>query len=423
MKKEDIVRYVILGFFFILFTVFSWRHFILGGGAAASVDALCPFGGFETLYTFISTGGFVPRILVSSLILAIGILIATLVMRKGFCGYVCPFGTLQEIVGKFKKSRLKLNKKLDRKARYIKYVILATILVGTAITSTLVFRNYDPFMTFFHFGKGIFWDFSPDEFIEHIIPFIILIAVIIGSLFIDRIWCRYLCPLTATMSVFAFFGLNRIERNKRTCIDCKLCDKKCPMDVEVSTADEVEDLECINCNQCVNVCPKNSLSNRILSKEIKPITYAIVVIILFFSAVVAAKAFGIWQSVPTTSLVSLGGELTGDNIKGWMSLDDVSREAGISLHHFLEDLNLPDNVDTSLPLKDIGKTYGIDFETSEVREYVNNFEHNPAHHQESQKTTITTETACPWNLVNDPAPGKCGLYADKNNDRICDYSQ
>jgi hypothetical protein len=54
MKKERIIRYSILLFFVVIFTVFAWRHFLLGGGAAASVDALCPFGGFETLYTALS---------------------------------------------------------------------------------------------------------------------------------------------------------------------------------------------------------------------------------------------------------------------------------------------------------------------------------------------------------------------------------
>ena len=65
-NKHNIIRYSILIFFLLLFTIFSLRHFILGGKAAASVDALCPFGGFETLYTFIATGSMVPRILMSS---------------------------------------------------------------------------------------------------------------------------------------------------------------------------------------------------------------------------------------------------------------------------------------------------------------------------------------------------------------------
>ena len=99
LKREYIkFRYLVIIFFIVLFSLFSLRHFIIGGKFAASVDALCPFGGFETLFTFIATGGFVPRILMSSLILGIGLILTVIILKKGFCGYICPFGAVQELV-------------------------------------------------------------------------------------------------------------------------------------------------------------------------------------------------------------------------------------------------------------------------------------------------------------------------------------
>jgi len=179
--RKGILRYSILIFFLVLYSVFSVRHFILGGGVAASVDALCPFGGFETLYTFIATGGFVPRILMSSLVLAVGVLLTAIVLRRGFCGYICPFGTVQELLGKLSRRKMAVPKAIDRNARYIKYGMLAAILIGTALTGTLVFREYDPFITFFHFGKGLLWG---EEEAVSLVPIGITIAVLSASIII-----------------------------------------------------------------------------------------------------------------------------------------------------------------------------------------------------------------------------------------------
>lgn len=413
MNHQEKIRYLILISFLVLFSIFSLRHFILGGGVAASVDALCPFGGFETLFTFIATGGFVPRILMSSLILAIGVLVTVIIFRRGFCGYICPFGTVQDLFGKLRKN--KINFKYDKQAKYIKYLILILILVGTAVTGTLVFRTYDPFMTFFHFGKGIIWDYEPVEFSENIIGFGITIVVLIGSVFISRIWCRYLCPLAATMNIFTWFGFSRIKRNKKTCIDCKICDKKCPVGVTVSTVDSVKDIECINCNRCVNVCPKNSLSLNIFGKKELVTTYIVLLLLLFFAVIGAAKAVGIWQSIPTTSLEDTTGTIDSELIKGWMTLDQVAEASDINVQHFVQDFGLQE-VPTNTPLKDI-KNYKEDFETSDVRDYVANFVHGVDHIEPE------FEASCPWGLNNDPAPGRCALYEDKNNDGLCDLSQ
>ena len=211
MKKERIIRYSVLAFFVVLFTVFAWRHFLLGGGVAASVDALCPFGGFETLYTYIATGGFVPRVFISSLILAVGVLVTVIIFRKGFCGYICPFGALQELFGMVWKRKQELPRKVDSYVRYLKYAILAIILIGTAVTGVLVFRDYDPFLTFFHFGRGIFWGEEEGS----LAAFIITIAVLAASIFVSRIWCRYLCPLAGTMNLFGWLGFTRIQAGQQ----------------------------------------------------------------------------------------------------------------------------------------------------------------------------------------------------------------
>ena len=429
MKKisiEYIIRYAVLTLFLILFSVFSLRHFILGGGVAASVDALCPFGGFETLFTFITTGGFVPRILMSSLVLSVGVLITVLLFRRGFCGYICPFGTVQELLGMLTKKKMEMNETVDKYARWIKYAVLIAILIGTAITGTLVFRGYDPFMAFFHFGKGILWNYEAAEFLEHIVPFTIMVIVLTLGVFIERFWCKYLCPLGAVMGIFTKLGLTKIERDGKSCNGCGLCNRVCPMKIKVSCVKKVSSAECINCNKCVDICPKKSLTLVMLKKKFSILTYVALLVGVFLLVVVGAKLTGIWMSVPGNSLSDDFGVLDAESIKGWMTLNQIASETGIDVEHFIQDLGLPDDIDRSTPVKDVSKKYNIEFETSVLREYVENFEY-VAHHVEEENifpsTTVQKEIDCPWGIRNDPYPGKCGLYRDGDSNGICDLSE
>lgn len=265
MNKKEIVRNVSLAFFLVLVTVVAIRHFIYEGGieGTASIDAICPFGGLESIYTYLVTGNMVPRVMLSSFII-LGALIATAILfRKAFCGYICPFGTIQEYIGKLRKKlgvkEVKVPQKIDGYLRYLKYAVLAWIIIGSAYFGTLVFRNYDPFITFFHFGKGLFWGIEEADLTVPIIAFAITIAVLLASLFIERFWCKYLCPLGGSLTFLARFSVFNIRRNQDTCTDCKACDKVCPTNVIVSTADKVTSAECISCMKCVNSCAYNSL--------------------------------------------------------------------------------------------------------------------------------------------------------------------
>ena len=67
---------------------------------AASVDAFCPFGGIETVWSYLATGVMLKRIAFSSIVLLAGTILVALVAGRSFCGQVCPLGTLQELAGR-----------------------------------------------------------------------------------------------------------------------------------------------------------------------------------------------------------------------------------------------------------------------------------------------------------------------------------
>ena len=413
MDKYKILRYSILILFLAFFSFFAFEHFLLGGGSAASVDALCPFGGFETLITFFMTGNLVPRIMISSMILALGVILTVIIFRRGFCGVICPFGTINELLGKITKKKITIPKNVDSKLRWIKYIVLIAILIGTAITGTLVFREYDPFVTFFHFGKGLFWDYNAEEAALYAISGSILVIVLLAAIFIERAWCKYLCPLGAITAMFSKIGFTKISRNKKTCIDCKICDKNCPMNVDVSTVDEVKSAECIDCGICVNSCPKKSLDIKTFGKTISKYVYIIGVVLLLMLVIGVSKAFDVWQSVPQITQVSDISKVNPEDIKGWMTLSNVSQMTGIPLVTLITGLDLPPNVDVNIQMKSIATTYGITFDTEAVRDFVLNYK---------PTQTVVKET-CPYGLHNESYPGTCGLYKDVDGNKICDLSE
>jgi polyferredoxin len=367
MQKKKI-RIIILLAFLIFFTYASIKHFVYGGGIAPSVDALCPFGGFESLFTYIFTGTLVSRIMLSSMVLAFAVLLISFIFSRGFCGWICPFGTIQELLGKLKKKKIKLPQIIEEKAIYLKYVILIIIIIGTAITGTLIFRGYDPFMGFFHFGKGILWDRSAEEFASHLLPFILAVIVVMSSIFISRPWCRFFCPLGAITSLFGKLGLTKLVRDK-SCNSCKICDKVCPTSVKVSTSNNIKGGECISCNECIEKCPQKSLSQQIFKKKLP--YFGLMIVGLLLIVILTAKFSGLMQTLPSENSISCNGD--SDEIKGWMSLNDVGSEFDIDLDKMILDLKLPKDLDKNLPINRIGSTYGFTFHTSTIREYIKNF--------------------------------------------------
>ena len=144
-RRNIWIRRIIQGFFFVLIALISVNHTLAESGqgigllSSASLHALCPFGGVETLYKYITTGTFVQKIHDSSFILMIIGLLTAVLFGPVFCGWVCPLGTIQEwfaSIGKkiFKKKRYNhfIPAKIDRVLRYARYLVLAWVIYMTA---------------------------------------------------------------------------------------------------------------------------------------------------------------------------------------------------------------------------------------------------------------------------------------------------
>lgn len=327
----QILRRSILGLFFVGFLVMMILHQRVQGVPA--VDAVDPFGGLETLMKFVAGGELVKKIEPGTLVLFGGSVLLALVLSRFFCGWICPFGTLQAIFGwiggKLFKKRLVVPPRLDRVLRYLKYPVLLFIVFFTWRAGELVIRPYDPLAAFAHLPAGL-----SEVWVEFGIGLVLLIAILVFSTLYERAFCKYLCPLGALNSLIGRLSRLKISRKKESCISCSLCDRSCPMNVDVSHADAVGSPECIQCMECVGSCPTKpaSLSVSFFKRPLKLGTVAALGLGIYLGAAALGQAFGVLDFVaPSLAERAAGGELRVEDIKGSSTWQGIADAFGIDL--------------------------------------------------------------------------------------------
>jgi ferredoxin len=137
---------------------------------------------------------------------------------------------------------------IDRPARYLKYLVLAVIVAGSAATASLFIRPYDPWAAWHHI-------LSVELVSGFLVGLIVLAVSLVGSMIYERFFCKYLCPMGAFLGLIHRLGWFRVKRVEATCTHCHSCDKACPVGIKVEAMSQVQTAECINCNLCVEACP------------------------------------------------------------------------------------------------------------------------------------------------------------------------
>jgi ferredoxin len=368
-RSPKLIRHGVMAFFFLFLLYVAYEHQLKGGGprGTPSVEAYCPFGGLESLYQFLTTGRFIRRIEPSAMVLFAALVLLTLAASRGFCGWICPFGSVQEWLGLL--GRKLLGKKYnptgawDRRLRYFKYAVLAAVIALTWHLGTLVFRPYDPFLAFFHLGAHVGempWAYAA------------LGVVLIGSLWIERFFCKYACPLGAVLSILSKAGITKIQRAPADCKSCNLCQKKCHAHVNFLPATTIRDAECNYCMDCVVDCPKpNVLTLRGPRWRLSHPAYAAMLVAGLFVLIGASQSAGKWQTKPpVVAFTDAQGKPDPENIRGWMTLEEISAGYGVPLIVLYREAGLPARVPGAARLNEIATKYNVKFEPDKVREIV-----------------------------------------------------
>ena len=183
------------------------------------------------------------------------------------CGFLCPFGFIQDLLYKIRSRKPKVPERLDRPLRYGKYLTLAAVLILPAVLT-------DPY----GIGSPYFCKYlCPAGTLEGGVPLLllnkslraaagalftwkaaVLAAIIVLSVLLYRPFCKYLCPLGAMYGLLNRVSLYRMELDGERCTGCRACERVCPMGVKVT--ENVNSAECIRCGRCREKCPTGAIS-------------------------------------------------------------------------------------------------------------------------------------------------------------------
>jgi len=235
----------------------------------------------------------VPRVHAAGMFLLIAFLAMSLLLKKAFCSWLCPVGTISEWLWKLGRRNLAVPRWIDIPLRSIKYLLLG--FFGWAIAR----MSAGEITGFMESPYGLIADVKLLNFFRFIgTTGLIVIAVItLLSIVIRNFWCRYLCPYGALLGIAALFSPVRIRRDADACIDCAKCAKACPARLPVDKLPQIRSAECTLCMRCTAVCPAaGALQVKTTARRHLPAWSVAAAIALIFVAVVAtARLTGHWN--------------------------------------------------------------------------------------------------------------------------------
>ena len=283
---------------------------LIPGKDPANPEAYCPMGGLQALTTFFVRGSLPCSMSMVQIVMGIALAAAVVLFSKLFCGYLCPLGTVQDLLMKLRNTIgwrgivIKNGTVADKVLRVIKYVLLFWIFYSTATASELFCKNLDPYYAVATGFKGeiTLW-----------MSLISVAAVILCGFMVNMFWCKYLCPLGAISNSLKFWvwivvlaaayyllgavGVNvpwwallaafcvvgylleilcgkpglqvlHIMKNDSKCTHCGLCTKACPYGIDVAgcRAGAVKAVDCTLCGECTAVCPVDAIHTGVCVK-------------------------------------------------------------------------------------------------------------------------------------------------------------
>lgn len=198
-----------------------------------------------------------------------------IVLGRVVCGLLCPFGLVQDLLHKIPFPKIKVPEKIDKPARWLKYIILLVFVIWLPAFAVTKIGIAPPYFCKYICPAGTLGGGIPLMIADPVLrklagilfswKMFILIIVLIASMLIHRPFCRYLCPLGAFYSLFNRFSFFQMQFDSSKCVGCRKCEQSCPMAVEVTK--NINSAECIRCGKCKSVCPARAISSGFVFPE------------------------------------------------------------------------------------------------------------------------------------------------------------
>jgi len=192
------------------------------------------------------------------------LLLYSIFFGRMICGWFCPFGLIQDLLHKIKTPKLKKNK-VTRVLSYLKYVILVffvfivPIMYAFRDTPLPAFCKYICPAGTLEGGIGLLSNKVNESYFSMLGPlftwkFLLMVSILVGCIFIFRLFCRFICPLGALYGLFNRISVFGVKVENHKCINCGLCVNHCKADIK-----KVGDQECIQCGECISHCPTKAI--------------------------------------------------------------------------------------------------------------------------------------------------------------------
>jgi polyferredoxin len=192
----------------------------------------------------------------AGLAILVAIVAMSALIAKSFCSLLCPVGAISEWLGRMGARLLgrtwQLPRWLDVPLRSLKYVLLAFFAWATwiAMDAVAVRAFLDSPYNKVADVKMLLFFARPSNLTITVVG-----VLVVGSVLVRDLWCRYLCPYGALLGVLGGLAPLKVTRDVSTCIDCEKCTKVCPARLPVHTMHRIASVECSSCQDCVAVCP------------------------------------------------------------------------------------------------------------------------------------------------------------------------
>jgi polyferredoxin len=288
------------------------RYFENGGqglhvSRPPGVEGWLPIASLMNLKVLVLTGS-VPQVHPAGLFLLLAFAGISLLLRKAFCSWLCPVGTLSEYLWKLGRRMFRRNFSLPRWAdipvRGLKYILLGLFLYAVLSMPVPAIQEFlgGPY--------GIISDVKMLNFFRFlsVTGTVVLGILLISSILIQNFWCRYLCPYGALMGFLSMLSPTKIRRETDLCIDCGKCAKACPSLLPVDKLITINSAECTGCLECVAVCPaEGALALALPSKRPIPAWLMTAGIACLFLGIVGyARLAGYWHTeIPEQTYLEL----------------------------------------------------------------------------------------------------------------------
>ena len=260
------------------------------------VEGFLPISGFMGALDWIHQGRLNDVHPAATVLFLVFVAIAFL-LRKAFCSWICPVGFLSEALAQLGRKIFGRSfdppRWLDVGLRGLKYLLLGFFVLAILSMSATALRSFieSPYNQVS--DVKMYWFFVRMSLISAIV----LAVLAAGSVLIEGLWCRYLCPYGALLGLFSSISPTRVVRNPSSCTDCGICDTACMARLPVSQKPQIVSAECTGCMDCVASCPQtNALAAGPRGLKLSAPVMAAAVVAIFLAGYVAARTAGIWEN-------------------------------------------------------------------------------------------------------------------------------